>query len=324
MAIDIAECKYDQIRGMVFEEISCRTKKTNTDGCAVLGQSEYWADFCDFFRYVYYLPEWELRRIRRHTFHLTSDLYQRYYFADKGFKSLIENGYHFFIDQLEGFQIDEGTQGIGIKVDGQTLSHDLLRYLGVLVDLVKADALGRNRSKSEAQSILEIGGGYGGLARCIQKYKPNAAYVIVDLEETLFFSMCYLKEQLPEKQLYLVNNSDALRLEPNSVYFVPQHRVDMLDNLRFDLTISQQSLQEMTATQVQRYLNWIHQHCDHFYSCNINDHGVLASEKQIVKNLTGILENIFGPPIWSAPVPAENNRFGDSHLPRFVFRCHPA
>lgn len=320
MAIDIANCKYDQLKDLIFDEITCRARKTNTDDRAVLAQSEYWADFCDFFRYVYYLPEWELRRIRRHTFHLTSDLYQRYYFADEGFRSLIENGYRFFIDQLEGFQIDEGPQGIGIEVNNRTLSHDLLRYLGVLVDMVKSDAVGRDRSKSDAQSILEIGGGYGGLARCIQKFKSNVAYVIVDLEETIFFSMCYLKEQLPEKRLQLINNSDALQLEPNSVYFVPQHRIDVLDKLRFDLVISQQSLQEMTANQVQRYLYLVKRSASWLYSCNLTDHGQLAIKKQLVAGLDSLLDIELGPPYWVGQYPAEGNFWGDNHLNRKLYR----
>jgi len=320
MAIEISTCQYHDLKDMVLDEIAYRTKKENKETNSVLGQSEYWADFCDFFRYVYYLPEWELRRIRRHTFHLTSDLYQRYYFADKGFRNAIENGYNYFIDQLDGFCIDEGTQGIGIKISDQILSHDLLRYLGTLVDLTKSGAIDKPTSTDVTQTILEIGGGYGGLARCIQKYKSNIAYVIVDLEETIFFSMCYLKEQLPEKHLYFVSNLDTLQLEPNSIYFVPQHRFEVLGNLNFDLAISQQSLQEMTSNQVRRYLNFVKNNVRHLYSCNLVDHGQLALEKSLITGLDNLLSTELGLPQWVGQWPTEGNFFGDNHLNRKLYK----
>jgi len=322
MAIEISTYQYHELKDLVFHEIAYRKKREYDEPISVLGQSDYWADFCDFFSYVYYLPEWELKRIRRHTFHLTSDSYQRYYFADIGFRNAIENGYKYFVDQLDGFSIDEGIQGIGIKISKQILSHDLLRYLGALVDLTKSGAIEKLASTDVTQTILEIGGGYGGLARCIQKYKSNIAYVIVDLEETIFFSMCYLKEQFPDKKLYFVSDLDPLRIEPNSIYFVPQHRFEVLDNLNFDLAISQQSLQEMTSNQVQRYLNLVKNNAIHLYSCNLVDHGQLALEKSLVMGLDNLIVTELGLPLWVGERPTEGNFFGDNHLNRKLYKAH--
>jgi hypothetical protein len=122
--------------------------------------------------------------------------------------------------------------------------------------------------------------------------------------------------------VHLVENKlDKEKIEQGHVYIVPQHRIDYIEDLKFDLAINQQSLQEMTFQQVTFYMEWIDCHANLFYSCNINDHGELAKEKNIVSNLDDILLSYFGSSIWQGEKPKRNQRFGDNHLSRSVFNC---
>jgi hypothetical protein len=280
--------------------------------------SKYWTDFAANFRYVYDLVPDELSRIRYHTYHLTSDIYLTYYFASDGFKKLLADGYRYFVDSGGLLPIDEGATGIGVETEYGRVSHDLLRYIGVMTDIKKAGLLDHTHPKS----VLEIGGGYGGLARAHLYQNPSVRYVICDLEETLFFSAIYLFMHFGDDRVHLVDAS--LRddsLEAGHIYIVPQSRMELMDDLQFNYSVSQQSFQEMTQPQVNVYLEWLSKHSDYFYSCNINDHGTLALDKQLITNLGEQLLEAFSRPLWVGCSPMEGNRFGDNHLPRTVFQC---
>ena len=53
------------------------------DGRTLVRPSQYWADFIENFAYVFELSDTSLNQIRHHTYHLTSDLYLRYYLGGK-------------------------------------------------------------------------------------------------------------------------------------------------------------------------------------------------------------------------------------------------
>ena len=63
-----------------------------------------------------------------------------------------------------------------------------LRYIKVLSDLIGKDLI----TKTEPQTVVEIGGGYGGQCRIIHAYNPNVKYYIVDLKEPLMLQEKYL------------------------------------------------------------------------------------------------------------------------------------
>jgi hypothetical protein len=280
--------------------------------------SEYWIDFASNFRYVYDLSEKELNRIRFHTYHLTSDIYLTYYFANESLKKLLENGYRYFATRQQFTSIDEGKDGIGVATEFGRISHDLLRYLGAASDLIDAGLLARH----SPQAVIEIGGGYGGLARVHLTHNPRTSYFICDLEETIFFSAVYLSKHLGAGKVHLVTTTLANKdVEPGHVYIVAQSKLEYLDDLQFDYAISQQSLQEMTLKQVTRYLEWLAKHAIYLYSCNIADHAALAQTKRLILNLPMLLDAHFSTPCWRNVAPCAQYLFGDNHLSRAVYKC---
>lgn len=288
-------------------------------GTSELIPSAYWIDFSRNFRYVYELNEEELDRIRFHTYHLTSDSYLTYYFADEGFKNLLVRGYRHFNNRNDSVSLAEGDDGIGVDTIFGRISHDLLRYLGVRSDLVDAGLLDRETPKV----VIEIGGGYGGLARALLTYNPKYTYFICDLEETIFFSAVYLTKHLGAHKVHLVDKLiNVADIQQGHVYIVPQSKIEYINQLQFDYAISQQSLQEMTHKQVTRYLEWIDKHASHLYSCNISDHAAIATTKQLVLNLPNLFDLYFSTPVWHGAELMNNEKFGDSHLLRAVYKCH--
>ena len=193
--------------------------------------SIYWADFAKNFRYVYDLSAVELKRIRHHTFHLTSDSYLSYYFASEDFKSIILKGYNFFIKIGKLALIDEGKDGIGVNTKFGIISHDLVRYLGVVCDLFVAGVFNKKKS-----IIMEIGGGYGGLARSILINNSKSSYFIIDLEESLFFSYIYLSNKFGAQKVHLVKKIlKPYQILSGHIYIVPQSKIKFIDEIHFNL-----------------------------------------------------------------------------------------
>jgi len=281
--------------------------------------SSYWSEYVKFIRYVFSLPEEELKYIRRHTYHLTSDGYQRYFAASEEYSLLLKRGFDYFLRNPSVKPVEEGEYGIGIisEPEGTKISHDLLRYLGIVNDIMEfPDILLKKDAK-----VAEIGGGYGGLALSIMRQNESISYIICDLEEVMFFSGIYLANNLGPSRIVLVNEASQLsEMKPGHVYFVPQVRRELLQHCHFDLMINQQSLQEMTSNQVSGYCEMINQCSDWFYSCNLNSRGNLAEKHDLVSNLDAKLSEILGKPFHTYEYPADENRFGDNILPRYLYK----
>ncbi len=106
----------------------------------------------------------------------------------------------------------------------------------------------------DLSSALEIGGGYGAVARCMKMLHPKARYTIVDLPTSLFFAECFLR----------LNGID-------DVEFVPVQRVNQVEG-QFDIALNTWSMQEMNAGTITDYLQWLTGHTKRFYSYNYLDH----------------------------------------------------
>jgi len=305
-----------------------------------LAPSDYWKDFNRFSSYIRTLPDAELEHIRHHTWHINGDRYDAYHFiSERRRRQLIEN-YEGLLPRLRGFRWTEPAGGIGIDTPHGLISVSFLRYAVALADLLDAGLLARDGEPR----VLEIGGGYGGLALLCLQFNPRIAYVVCDLEETLFVQGVYLTQQLGEARVRL---GVPTTLEPGCVYLVPQTRAKELASLRFDFAANQQSMQEMTPAQVERYCEILERCAARFYSCNRRRHGKgVVESKGLVADLHERLARRF-PVLWDStdalsPLARLHERHriagklitavigrsflptGEAALRRFVYRCGDA
>jgi putative sugar O-methyltransferase len=97
--------------------------------------------------------------------------------------------------------------------------------------------------RSPLDTICEIGGGYGALARVwfISPVRKPKQYILVDLAESLFFAEAFLRYELP--QLRIVH----LTAEPGGDADIVLCPLELLDRVRtpVDLVINTQSMSEM-------------------------------------------------------------------------------
>jgi hypothetical protein len=145
--------------------------------------------------------------------------------------------------------------GIVIR-DGKRLSTQLLlhTYYAERIDTIKP------------MRILEIGAGFGGLARILNTKTPRQ-YTILDIPGSLFCSYVYLKTHFPGRIFTWCHTADDLAA-PADFRFVPARLWKDLMCYRFDMAVNTCSLGEMLPETVADYMRLIGETCQYFYSHN--------------------------------------------------------
>jgi len=111
-------------------------------------------------------------------------------------------------------------------------------------------------------NILEIGGGFGSLARIILKNK-NVKYFLIDLPEANIQSNFYLQENFPDLKIfnYLDFKNKNLESEINNfdIFILPPNSIDALKekNIFFDFIINSRSFMEMEKKTISAYFSYI-------------------------------------------------------------------
>jgi SAM-dependent methyltransferase len=118
---------------------------------------------------------------------------------------------------------------------------------------------------SGPKRVLEIGGGYGEIARLwlINSAAPIESYVIVDIPESLFFAEVALKAEFGSEVGYFDGHDPGTR-----ILLVP---ITYLSNLTrsSDLVVNTGSMQEMTDEWIDFYIEWLTNYDTRFfYSLN--------------------------------------------------------
>ncbi|MGH8641491.1 MAG: putative sugar O-methyltransferase, partial [Burkholderiales bacterium] len=96
--------------------------------------------------------------------------------------------------------------------DGRIVNYDTYACLERVALLNAAGLLQRLSSGASGRipRILEIGGGYGGLAYHLKTLLPRARYIAVDLPESLLFAALYLTTLFPDESNVLVTSPEMI------------------------------------------------------------------------------------------------------------------
>lgn len=133
-------------------------------------------------------------------------------------------------------------------------------------------------------NILEIGGGFGSLARIIIKNK-KVKYFLIDLPEANLQSNFYLQENFPDLKIFnyldLKNKNIENEIKNFDIFILPPDAIDLLEkkNIFFDFIINSRSFMEMEKKIISKYFIYIQN--------KINIHGHFLNINRYVKSVVG-------------------------------------
>lgn len=105
--------------------------------------------------------------------------------------------------------------------------------------------------------VLEIGGGFGGLAWHICKQIPGVRYIALDLPENVIVQSWFLSRALPDRQVCFnnVDTADAGTPGEVDISVLPNWSIQDLQLPRCDLAINIRSFGEMNRSTLERYFS---------------------------------------------------------------------
>ena len=127
-------------------------------------------------------------------------------------------------------------------------------------------------------NILEIGGGFGSLARIIINNK-NVKYFMIDLPEANMMSNYYLQNHFPEKKIFNYLDFKDKKFEEvfddYDIFILPPRTLDN-QNIKFDFVINARSFQEMNKKIIEEYFKLI--------QSKINENGYFLNINRYIKS----------------------------------------
>lgn len=130
---------------------------------------------------------------------------------------------------------------------------------------------------SGIERIVEIGGGYGMLARLWFLHGPQPlTYWMTDFPESLFFAEVFLREHFPNFEIHYVTESvDTASIQTADIVFCPAQIAVSMDTAAVDLIINSGSMQEMTESAMLWWCDWIEKSSARYlYSLNYGLHPI--------------------------------------------------
>jgi len=181
-----------------------------------------------------------------------------------------------FLEREYGFQISDlpaSLHEVGptpeatvVKSTHGTLSPDLLRHVAYVLFLRKWWTL-----QSDPAEILEIGSGYGGLARTLKCFHPAARFWLVDIPEALRCAEIYLRDTCPEARIAWLDADAGIPPPDSDFLLIPAADADcLIAGRRFDLAINVWSFGEMPNRYVDTYLRLLQRDCQVAWLLTVN------------------------------------------------------
>jgi putative sugar O-methyltransferase len=147
----------------------------------------------------------------------------------------------------------------------------------ILFHSVMVDNIISNISFYKRATVLEIGAGYGGLARILKTYIPNSCYILVDLPETLCYTTYFINYNFPKRNIAhlsdIIDRLDKfdLLIEEFDFIVVPPWVSSYIPDSSIDLVIDTYSMSEMSEVYARYYIEHIDRTLNiggYFYSIN--------------------------------------------------------
>ena len=130
-----------------------------------------------------------------------------------------------------------------------------LRWLRYLYLRERLFSTFKSNKLENINSIIDIGGCYGGFISLLAEQLPDKNYTLVDLGENIPLAAYYITNVLKGKSINIINSSlDQLSIEGNQINLVPAHLFSVVSKKNFDLCCNYVSLGEMSIEHFNEYI----------------------------------------------------------------------
>jgi hypothetical protein len=141
-----------------------------------------------------------------------------------------------------------------VQSNGLSVNH-------LLVSIIR-HRIETNLKRKKVKFIMELGAGFGALARELILSNPSVKYVVVDLRESLMFSYTYLSLEFPDKKHVMLESADQIPnlQEDYDVLYISASFFKEWSrqcDTKFDLFVNTCSLGEMTNNLIKDYYHGI-------------------------------------------------------------------
>lgn len=180
--------------------------------------------------------------------------------------------------------------------------HGMLMYEPVFEYNFQAHYFSQLLRGLQTPVVLEIGGGFGGLAYHLLRCSPAIKYIGLDLPENILIQTYYLSSIFPHLRM-LTYLKDSSRLDRNlldhyDVVLLPSFELPRIASELIDLTVNVRSLSEMSHETISEYhrqidrigrLYFFH---ENIYKARLDGlYGIPSSEFPSLKNFTLIVSS---------------------------------
>lgn len=179
----------------------------------------------------------------------------------------IAPAYEWYTRNIDGFwELLRG--GNALLEESDLIPHDRVQMISerrISTDFLNkvciAGRLQARISSIRSGSILEIGAGYGSLARLIKKLNMDRQYIIFDLPETLFFCEIFLRSSFPDLKITYCSDPDLARFAAGDFVLVPAQFRDLVrsyfDTIEIALALNTNSFGEMPLKISTEWTRWL-------------------------------------------------------------------
>jgi putative sugar O-methyltransferase len=136
-------------------------------------------------------------------------------------------------------------------------------------------------SPSAHQVVIELGGGFGGMAYYLIRDNPKTTYVDFDLPENLALASYYLLKAFPELPSTLFGEAELTPqlLNESRIVLMPSFEIQKLQDRSVSVSFNSYSLAEMSPSAVQEYISHIARTTQgHFLHVNHTRNAVMTAD----------------------------------------------
>ncbi|MFX1277216.1 MAG: putative sugar O-methyltransferase [Promethearchaeota archaeon] len=152
----------------------------------------------------------------------------------------------------------------GINVNNSLITMESPEHIYVALRLKFAVDTFSNNKTTDDLNIVEIGGGFGGLAYWMHKLKQISfkSYVIIDLPIINVIQGYFLSKILGESKIRFYGESNK---ESNIFSIMPVQIINSMNNYDIDILINENSMPEMPEQSVIDYIRWAKNNLQGFF-----------------------------------------------------------